>query len=144
MDVLTNKDHFAQVCRLAQRLPQLRIVINHVGSAAIDGQAPDPQWHDQIRALAECPQALYENLLGSSWNPASSKPAPADLDYYRPVLDALWDAFGADRVVYGSNWPVSDIGGDYAQGINIVKTYFAEKGVEASEKYFWENSPKSL
>jgi hypothetical protein len=39
--------------------------------------------------------------------------APAELDYYRSILDIMWDAFGDDRLMYGSNWPVSDRGAAY-------------------------------
>jgi len=60
--------------------------------------------------------------------------------FYTPMLDILWDAFGEDRLVYGSNWPVSDVGGDYAQVFAIVSEYFGAKGAQAREKYFWRNA----
>ena len=66
------------------------------------------------------------------------EPVPEELDFYRPILDAMWDAFGADRVIYGSNWPVSDRAGSFKAAISIVKAYFGEKGV--TEQYFWQNS----
>jgi L-fuconolactonase len=69
------------------------------------------------------------------------QPAPADLAYYRPTLDVLWQAFGEDRLIYGSNWPVCERAGDfYVEGINIVKAYFQEKGEAAYQKYFWQNA----
>ncbi|MGH7209718.1 MAG: amidohydrolase family protein, partial [Nitrospiraceae bacterium] len=51
--------------------------------------------------------------------------------------------FGEDRLVYGSNWPVSDLVAPYGAVIGVVKEYFAGKGEEASEKYFWRNSVKA-
>jgi L-fuconolactonase len=55
-------------------------------------------------------------------------------------LDVLWKAFGEDRLVYGSNWPVSERFADYATVQRIVMEYFKGKGQEATEKYFWKNS----
>jgi predicted TIM-barrel fold metal-dependent hydrolase len=60
--------------------------------------------------------------------------------YYLPILDTLWSRFGPDRVVYGSNWPVSDKGAGYDVVFGIVSEYFGTKGSEACEKYFWKNS----
>ena len=65
---------------------------------------------------------------------------PVDLNFYRPKLDELWDIFGADRVIYGSDWPNSDQCGTYPQVLKIVSEYFAGKGTAAAEKYFWKNS----
>ena len=48
--------------------------------------------------------------------------------------------FGADRLIYGSNWPVSDRVAPYDQVFRIVHEYFTAKGKEAAEKYFWRNS----
>ena len=68
------------------------------------------------------------------------QPAPAGVDFYTPLIDTLWDAYGEDRVVYGSNWPVSEGAGTYTRGIQIGKSYFAGKSAEAREKFFWKNS----
>jgi predicted TIM-barrel fold metal-dependent hydrolase len=48
--------------------------------------------------------------------------------------------FGVDRLIYGSNWPVSERVAPYAAVITIVRRYFESKGREACEKYFWRNS----
>ena len=72
------------------------------------------------------------------------QPAPLDLAFYTPVLDALWDMFGAERLVYGSDWPVSKRSGrSYAQVQRLVMDYFSGKGQQALDKYFWENSKKA-
>ena len=63
-----------------------------------------------------------------------------DPAHYRPALDALFDLFGPDRVVFGSNWPVSDRVAPYAAVHRVVADYFAGKGAVVAEKYFWRNS----
>ena len=63
-----------------------------------------------------------------------------DLAVYRPALDVLWDLFGAERLVYGSNWPVSERVAPYASLHKIVAAYFSERGQANAEKFFWRNS----
>jgi L-fuconolactonase len=65
---------------------------------------------------------------------------PEDLNFYRPRLDHLWDTFGPDRLIYGSDWPNSDLWGPYNQVFGIVREYFTAKGPAAADKYFWKNS----
>jgi len=48
--------------------------------------------------------------------------------------------FGEDRLIYGSNWPVSDLVAPYDAVFRVVHDYFAAKGDRAFERYFWKNS----
>jgi predicted TIM-barrel fold metal-dependent hydrolase len=59
---------------------------------------------------------------------------------YRSRLDHLWKTFGENRLLYGSNWPVSDHTAPYSTAIDILKEYLAEMPSEQSEKFFWRNS----
>jgi len=63
-----------------------------------------------------------------------------DLDFYRSRLDELWDIFGEDRLMYGSDWPNSDHWAPYPQVLNVVRDYFTSKGIAVAEKFFWKNS----
>ena len=125
---------------LARRLPELRVVIEHIGAVAVDGGTPPRQWVDAVQAAAALPQvalkvsAVIENSV--------VQPPPADLDYYRPVLDTLWQAFGQERLVYGSNWPVCERAGSYARAIDVVRRYFATHGRRAVARYFGANAAR--
>ena len=59
------------------------------------------------------------------------------------ISDAIWEAFGEDRIVYGSNWPVSNAYAKYATVIGVVRSYFEAKGQEQAEKYWWRNAKKA-
>ena len=125
---------------LAERFPGLRIVVNHCGGIPIDGNSPDPTRLDLMRRAAVHPQ-VYCKVSGMMDLRSTVKPAPTDLEFYAPVLDALWDLFGEDRLIYGSDWPVSDRSGrDYAQIQRLVTEYFSARGEVAMEKYFWRNA----
>jgi predicted TIM-barrel fold metal-dependent hydrolase len=65
---------------------------------------------------------------------------PDDLNFYRARLDEIWETFGRDRMIYASNWPVSDLKGPYPQVLKVVREYFTGKGKAAAEKFFWKNS----
>jgi L-fuconolactonase len=69
--------------------------------------------------------------------------APANLAFYRPTLDAVWEAFGEYRVIYGSNWPVSARFAPYATVFNLVAEFFNGKGASAAEKFFSKNAAKA-
>jgi L-fuconolactonase len=138
LDVLMPPPRLGQVAELARRLPELRIVINHCGLANTAGGDLDSGWLEAIGRAAEHPQVFMK--VSAVMEQSAVEPASEELDFYRPMLDAMWDAFGEDRLVYGSNWPVSDRAGSFKAAISIVKAYFAEKGEEAGEKYFWKNA----
>jgi L-fuconolactonase len=65
---------------------------------------------------------------------------PSDSGAYKESLDEIWDVFGKDRVIYASNWPVSNRMALYPVVLGVVKEYFTSKGPDAAERYFWRNS----
>lgn len=138
LDVLVRKEHFDGLITLAQRAPDLRIVIDHIAHMPIDGNAITAEWVAHYGRLAAQPNLFMK--VSALMEQSTLQPAPADLDFYRPTLDTLWHAFGEDRLIYGSNWPVCERSGSYGQGIAIVKGYFQEKGEAAYQKYFWQNA----
>ena len=60
--------------------------------------------------------------------------------FNQDTLDALWDIFGEDQVLYASDWPNSDHHATYAETFTIVRDYVQGKGRKASEKFFCKNS----
>ena len=138
LDLLLGTEGLPDVASLAKRIPELRIVINHIAGVRIDGNAPDAAWVEGMQMTAENPN-VYCKVSGLV-ETTQDKPVPDDVGYYTPTLDVLWEAFGEDHLVYGSNWPVSECFADYATVQQIVMEYFKSKGQEVTEKYFWKNS----
>jgi len=124
---------------LAKQIPSLRIVINHLGASG-DPRQLQPEWKESVKTAAARKNvfmkvsALVEQVKGAEGK------APSDTSYYMPILDHLWEFFGEDRLIYGSNWPVSDRGAGYDVVFKIVSDYFGGKGAQAAEKFFWQNS----
>lgn len=138
LDVLVSKQHIAQLCQLARALPELRIVINHIAHVPIDGSDPDVEWVEAIQQAASMPGIFMK--VSAVLEQSRVQPAPRDPGFYRPTLEALWQAFGEDRLIYGSNWPVCERASDYATAFGVVRDFFAEKGEVALEKYWWRNA----
>ncbi|TXT20754.1 MAG: amidohydrolase 2, partial [Planctomycetota bacterium] len=51
-----------------------------------------------------------------------------------------WNIFGDDRLIYGSNWPVSDHAASYKTLFSIVNQYVTARGRATAEKFFWKNA----
>jgi L-fuconolactonase len=130
LDVLVTSSLLDGVARLADRVPNLRMVINHLPGAA-------PPTVSVLRELA-AHSAIFVKV--SSVLRRTDGHLVPDLSAYRDSLDALWEAFGEDRLIYGSDWPVSARIAPYAAVLGIVQQYFQSKGPTACEKYFWRNS----
>ena len=128
---------------IAERVPDLPIVVEHIGGMPIDGRPISKNWEEIFRRMAKYPQIYIKvsGLMERATTRAENERATELLIFYRPALDALWEIFGEDRLIYGSNWPVCEHVGDFiVNGLRIVRRYFAEKGEEAYTKYFWKNS----
>jgi predicted TIM-barrel fold metal-dependent hydrolase len=136
-DVLIRQQHVDGLVALAEHVPDLRIVVDHICHMPIDGQPVPAEWLDAYARLAEPPNVYLK--VSAVMEQSTVQPAPADLGFYMPALNALWNAFGEDRVIYGSNWPVCERAGTFEQSIRIVKDYVRGKGQAAWEKYFWQN-----
>ncbi|MEO8126142.1 MAG: amidohydrolase family protein [Bryobacteraceae bacterium] len=127
----------AQLVRLTDHVPNLRVVINHMPFDAPKDEEPRKAYQAAMAELGRRPQ-VYSKVSGVLRNVNGR--VPDDAAYYRPALDELWNAFGADRLVYGSNWPVSEKIAPYSTVFKVVREYFSSKGQEATDKYFWKNS----
>lgn len=135
MDVIGGPALLPHLARVAKLTPKLKIVIDHLPFGAWDHDVT--AMRAALIEVAALPKvfAKVSNVVRRVDNRIVDDPA-----FYRPHLDCLWELFGADRLVYGSNWPVSERVAPYAMVHRIVAEYFKAKGTTAAEKYFWRNS----
>jgi len=135
-------DMLRQAARVAKAFPSLRIMIDHVGGAG-DAAQLNPNWKENLSALGDHPRvhlkvsALMEITRASD---AKYGGGPKEPTYYLPILNHCWTVFGKDRLIYGSDWPVCEKGGTYAEQFRIVQAFWETKGPEASHRYFRENA----
>ena len=107
-DALVKPMHLPALLTFARRRPALRIVIDHGGKPNIAGGEHDG-WARDIAALAGEPNIVCK--LSGLVTEAAPNPTRADL---RPYVDTLLEAFGPKRLMWGSDWPVLNLNGDYA------------------------------
>jgi predicted TIM-barrel fold metal-dependent hydrolase len=127
--------------RLTGRVPALRVVVDHLPQLdpPAEKRAREAYQHN-LRQLGKRPQ-VYAKVSEVLRRVDGS--VPTDLDFYKPRLDEMWEVFGQDRLLYGSDWPNSDKWGTYPQVLSIVRDYFTSKGRAVAEKFFWKNSVKA-
>ena len=124
--------------RLTDQVPSLRVVIDHLPQMEVPAELPARSaLQANLRELGRRPQAYVKvsevlRRVGAQ--------VPDDLNFYRATLDELYEVFGPDRLMYGSDWPNSDNWGSYSQVLSLVRAYFAAKGADVAEKFFWKNS----
>ncbi|MDR3618596.1 MAG: amidohydrolase family protein [Paludisphaera borealis] len=142
LDVNGGPDVLPDVSRLAEKMPSLRIVINHLANTDVDGGPAPQHWLAGMRSAAKHPHVFCKvsALVEHAKPKGNDKKVPNDVAFYRPVLDAIWDTFGDDRLIYGSDWPVSDRFAPYSTLFSIMNQYVYARGRVAAEKFFATNA----
>jgi len=109
-DLLFYVKHLPHAATLGRRFPDLPLVIDHLAKPRIRERSFD-DWLPHLRRAAQCPR-IYCKLSGmvteadwQTWN----------ADDLRPYVDAAIEAFGPQRCMYGSDWPVCELAGSYRQ-----------------------------
>ncbi len=139
-DVLLANFTLEDIITLAKRLPDLKILINHVTGLTITGKAAEADWSEMVRKAAKH-KNVYCKVSGI-FQRSGQMPAPKKLSYYAPIFEVVYGAFGEDRIIYGSNWPVTDRGGTYAEQLAIIRAFFAPEGERVLRKLFALNAQK--
>ncbi|GAB7186673.1 predicted metal-dependent hydrolase [Kitasatospora sp. Ki12] len=107
-DVLVRSHQLDQAVRLAERLPGLPLVLDHAGKPDLaGGELAD--WESRLRELAAHPQVVCK-VSGLITEADHDTWTTADI---RPAWDVLLSAFGADRLMFGSDWPVANLAGGW-------------------------------
>ena len=126
------------ILKVSQRVPGLRIVIDHLPHAPVPTeQAARQEYEANLRRLAEDP-GVFVKL--SEIPVVVNGKLVTDPGFYRGPLDAIWDVFGDDHILFGSDWPNSDHVAPIADTFAIVHEYISRKPPAVAEKYFWKNS----
>jgi len=103
--------HLGHVPLLGERHPNLRMVIDHLSKPPL-GTGDMATWRQQLRTAAENPN-VYAKISGLYPVPAGDAAQPFLLDQLGEAVDFAVDVFGADRLMYGGDWPISVLFGGY-------------------------------
>jgi len=100
--------HVGHVATIAAAIPGLRIVVDHLAKPPMDGTDLAP-WKASMNQLAAFPNVAAK-LSGLMASVGRSAPLA---DVLQPVVDTALAAFGSERLIFGSDWPVLITGSDY-------------------------------
>ena len=140
VDFLLGGYTLKEVAAVAERVPNLRIIVDHFGGVQLDGKPLAPEWIADFRAVAKHPNVLCK--VSALFGRVAEQPAPKDLAFYKPVMDLAFECYGEDRLVYGSDWPVTKTTGEYADVLKLTREFFEPKGAAVCEKLFHLNAEK--
>lgn len=111
--------------RAAALLPGLVLVLDHAGKPPIAARRTHP-WADGLRALAALPNTVCK-LSGLVTEADPRTWSVADL---RPYTETVIDAFGPDRLMFGSDWPVCRLAATYTEVLETARTLIGDLGEE--------------
>jgi L-fuconolactonase len=132
-----NAAQFESVLKVSRRLPQLKIIINHLGRPPIPEQGWEP-WATQIARAAEHRSVAIKLSIGldiimrQRWSTQS----------LRRYSDHVLDLFGPERVMAASNWPVILLGASYEQAQRGIAALVAGLSAEQQRAVLGETATR--
>ncbi len=131
-DILIFWKHLPPTIEFVDRHPNQPFVVDHIAKPRIEAGSFDAEWAAGIRELAKRPHVsckvsgMLTEVRGATW----------DIDLLRPYFDTVYEAFGPQRVMFGSDWPVCLLRSSHAgwTGICLVLTDMLDPDEHAA---FW-------
>ncbi|GGB21358.1 amidohydrolase family protein [Puia dinghuensis] len=137
-DVLIYPDQLGYTSEFVAAFPDQPFVLDHIAKPHIKDRYITDEWKDAMRAVAAHPN-LYCKISGMvteadwyHWKP----------EHFRVYLDTVVEAFGTQRILYGSDWPVCLVAASYQQVFGIVKDYFSTFSKDEQDAFFGGNAIK--
>lgn len=130
------------VAAIARRFPNMHIIMNHLAGGALAGTQINPgDWKARLAVFASEPNVYCK--ISALFEASGKNPAPINSDFYDKLIDPVVNAFGYDRVIFGSNWPLSDMLGSYEVMVKMLDDYCTRHPALSPEKLFYENINKA-
>jgi L-fuconolactonase len=136
-DILIFPRHLASALKLAKRFPDQPFVVDHIAKPYIKDRKID-SWRDGIIKLAELPNVCCKvsgMVTEASWPDWRAED-------FTPYLDVVFEAFGIDRVMFGSDWPVCLLAGSYAQVLGILENYMKSFSADETGRFLGGNAQR--
>ena len=134
-DILIFPKQLAAAIELVQHFPEQRFVLDHIAKPLIKTGILSP-WREQIRELAKAPNVCCK-VSGLVTEAKHEQWTNQD---FQPYLDIIFEAFGEERLLFGSDWPVCLLSGTYAQVFDILRNYLEPFSENARDKIMGDNA----
>jgi len=137
-DLLIFERHLPQSIAFVDKHPELSIIVDHIGKPSIRKNEFDQSWAKNIRLLAErdhvcCKlSGLVTEVRDAEW----------DAELLQPYFNTVLEAFGANRVLFGSDWPVCLLRSEYDQWLQVVTSLIAPLTATEQAAIMGENAAR--
>lgn len=135
-DVLIYPNQLPAAVEFCAGHDDLRLVLDHIAKPYVKRGEIEP-WATHIRELARNPHVACK-VSGMVTEADWQQWKPSDL---HPYLDVVLEAFGPQRLMFGSDWPVCLLASEYGPMQEVVSTYFAEL-TQAEQERLWGGTAK--
>ena len=136
-DLLLYPRHLSVAIDVVKRFPQQPFVLDHIAKPFIKDGIIEP-WRTEIRQLAS-----YENVLCKVSGMVTEAVWQGwTQDDFVPYLDVVFDCFGIDRLMFGSDWPVCTLSGSYGEVVGIVRKYIEALSADEKAKIMGGNASR--
>ncbi|SFD56153.1 amidohydrolase family protein [Flavobacterium phragmitis] len=134
-DILIFHRQLPAAIRLVKDFPNQKFVIDHIAKPDIKSGSID-SWKKGIEEIAK-----YDNV----WCKISGMVTEADWKNWKqedlkPYLDIVFENFSADKLMYGSDWPVLNVASDYHEVVKTLEDYISKFSIEDQNKIWFENA----
>src|ERR1700730_505135 len=136
-DILIYPKQLPAAIELVEKFPEQRFVIDHMAKPPIKTKET-ASWARHIRNIAEVPNVfckLSGLLTEADW-------VHWVAEDFRPYLDIVFEAFGPDRLMCGSDWPVCLLAGTYGQVNRLVEDYTQNLPQQEKDNIFGTNAAR--
>lgn len=137
-DVCVFHHQLPNTLEMMRRCPEVSFVLDHIGKPGVKAGLIDP-WRRHIREMAALPNVVCK-LSGVT---TEADHASWSREQLRPYIDHVIESFGVDRVMYGGDWPVSELAGRYPQWLETLDWATAQLTRAEKRKLFRDNAIKA-
>jgi L-fuconolactonase len=134
-DLLLRPQHLAHIPQLAKRLPHLRMVIDHLAKPSIRLGHLEP-WRSDLAEVAKFPN-IFCKISGIITE--ANNQAWRAIDLY-PYIETALELFGPERLMFGSDWPVCRLAGEYSDVFAATQQAFANLSCDERAAIFGETA----
>ena len=134
-DICIFHTQLANAIRLVEQCPHVQFILDHIGKPDIKNQLFAP-WKQEIQTLAGFPN-VHCKISGLVTEADFEAWTPADL---QPYIEHVITSFGFDRVIYGSDWPVSTQASDYPRWVRTLQEAVSGCSSEELQNLFRDNA----
>ena len=136
-DVLIYPDQLSYIPKFVGAFPGQKFILDHLAKPNIKNQDLS-QWKKDLKAVAQY-KNVYCKVSGMVTEADWMNWQPKD---FTPYLNIVVEAFGTDRLLFGSDWPVCLVAAQYNQVLNLVKSYFSSFSQDEQNAIFGLNAVK--